>query len=342
MKWITRLLARRTLERDLADEIRQHLEEKIDDLIAGGMAREQAVRVAHREFGNVTLLEERGREVWRWNPLEDCWADLRYASRQLPRAPGFALAAIGTLALGIAASTAMFSVVNAVVLRPLPFPAAERLVSVASRDRRGAEATDLSYPTFFDFRSKANVFERIASARAGDLTLTGRGLPVQLRGQIVSWDFFQTLGVEPVHGRAFLADEEAPGVRVVILSHQTWTTEFGADPSLVGQRIMIGGEPNVVVGIAPAGFNFPPGPPPVQIWTTLARDASAGTATPATRQRGARMLSAIARLAPGVSREQAQAQLDVIAAAIARDNPDQNKNIDSTYIRPALETLLGR
>jgi putative ABC transport system permease protein len=343
MRWFRQWLARRTLERDLTEEIRQHLDEKVDDLVADGLSREQAIRQAHREFGNVTLLEERGREVWRWHLIEDCAADLRYAGRQLRRAPGFALAAIVTLALGIGATTAMFTVVNAVVLRPLPFPAAERLVSVASRDRRGPEPSDLSYPTFFDFRSKATVFERIASARGGDLTLTGRGLPVQLRGQIVSWDFFQTLGVEPVHGRGFLADEEEPGVRVVILSHDTWTNVFGADPALVGQRVMLDGEPNIVVGIAPAGFSFPPGRPPVQIWTTLARDASsAPTATPVTRQRGARMLNAIARLAPGVSREQAQAQLDVIAAAIARDNPDQNKNIDSTYVRPALETLLGR
>jgi putative ABC transport system permease protein len=162
-----------------------------------------------------------------------------------------------------------------------------------------------------------------------------------LRGQIVSWDFFQTLGVESVHGRGFLPEEEAPGARVVILSHETWTIEFGADAALVGQRVTIDGEPNIVVGALPAGFNFSFGRRPVQIWTTLARDASSATVTPVTRQRGARLLDAIARLTPGVSLEQAHAQLDAVAAAIAREHPDQSRNIDSTYVRPALERLLG-
>ena len=131
MNVLRRLLDRRRLERDLAEEIRQHLDEKIDELVAGGMPREQAVHAAHREFGNDTLLEERGREVWRWNLVEDAWADLRYAWRQWRRAPAFAIATLVTLALGIGANTFVFSVVNAVVLRPLPFPEADRLVSVA-------------------------------------------------------------------------------------------------------------------------------------------------------------------------------------------------------------------
>ena len=333
--WIARLFARRRLDRDLAEEIAQHLDEKVDDLVADGVPRQEAIGRAHREFGNRTLLEERGREVWRWHLLEDGWADLRYAQRQLRRSPGFALAAVVTLALGIGASTAMFSVVHAVVLRPLPFPAPDRLVSVESRDRRGPRPTNLWYPTFFDFRSRASAFARITCYRATDLTLTGRGLPVRLRGQIVSWDFFQTLGVEPAVGRAFLSAEEEPGARVVILSHDTWVTAFAGDPAVVGQRVSIDGEANVVVGVAPAGFEFPMERRPVQAWTTLAREGSA------TRQRGARMLDATARLAPGVSRAEAQDRLDRIAASIAREYPDQNRNIDGTYVRPALERLLG-
>ena len=246
--WITRLFARRSLERDLAEEIRQHLDEKVDDLMAGGVPRDEAVRRAHQEFGNRTLLEERGRDVWRWHLLEDGWADLRYALRQLRRSPAFALAAVVTLALGIGSSTAMFSVVNAVVLRPLPFPAPDRLVSVESRDRRGPRPTNHTYPTVIDFRSRASAFARIVIYRATHLTLTGRGLPVHLRGQIVSWDFFQTLGVEPAVGRAFVPNEEEPGARVVILSHDTWVTALAGDPAVIGQRVSIDGEPTVVVG----------------------------------------------------------------------------------------------
>jgi putative ABC transport system permease protein len=236
----------------------------------------------------------------------------------------------------------MFTVVNAVVLRPLPFPAPDRLVAIESRDRRSSAPDTLSYPTFFDFRNRAKGLERIASFRTSSLTLSGRGLPIQLRAQIVSWDFFQTLGVEPVAGRWFLREEESPGARVVILSHETWTSVFGGDSSVIGAAVTIGGEPHVVVGIAPAGFNFPLNSRPDQIWTTLAHDASSDTVTPMTRQRGARVLHTVARLAPGIAIEEAHAQLDTLASAIARDEPDQNKNIYRTYLTPALERLLGQ
>jgi putative ABC transport system permease protein len=342
MNWIRDLFARRTLERDLAEEIRQHLDEKIDDLMLQGLDRDAATRLARREFGNVTLVEEQGRDVWRWPIVEDGLADLRYAFRQLRRTPAFAFAAIATLALGIGASVAMFTVVNAVVLRPLPFPSPDRLVTIESRDRRSPEPDTLSYPTFFDFRSRATGFARMASFRGSGLTLSGRGLPIQLRGQIVSWDFFQTLGIEPAAGRWFLPEEEAADARVVVLSHETWTSVFGGDSSVIGAPVTIGSVPHVVVGIAPAGFNFPLNSLPDQIWTTLAHDASSDTVTPMTRQRGSRVLHAVARLAPGISIDEAHAQLDALAAAIARDEPNQNKNIDRTYVTPALERLLGQ
>src|SRR3954451_3305186 len=153
MIWLDRLIHRRRLERDLSEEIRQHLEEREEELVAGGMTRDAAWAAARRSFGNLTRIEEDGRAVWRWNRVEDLWADLRYASRQLRSTPSFAAAAMLTLAIGIGANAAVFSVVRAVLLRPLPFPAADRLVSVESVDVRGTpHATSLSYPTFFDFR----------------------------------------------------------------------------------------------------------------------------------------------------------------------------------------------
>jgi predicted permease len=341
MNLLRRLLERRRLERDLADEIRQHLDEKVDELVAGGLSREQAVHLAHREFGNDTLVEERGRDVWRWQLVEDAWADVRYAWRQWQRAPAFAIATLVTLALGIGANTFVFSVVNAVVLRPLPFPAADRLVSVQSIDRRSQSPDGLSYPNYFDFRRNTRTLAHIASYRSADFTLTGRGLPVHLRGQIVSWEFFQTLDVNPALGRAFVPADEQPGARVVVLSHDTWTKHLGADPSIVGQAIVVSGAPHVVAGVAPAGFSYPVEQRPIEMWTTLAHDASAGTRTPVTEQRGARMLDTIARLAPGVSIQQASAEIDGIAGSLMHQFPDQNANVEHADVRSAIDRILG-
>ena len=341
MIWLWRLVRRRQLERDLADEIEAHLGERADELVMDGLSRQEALVRARREFGNVTAIEERGRDVWRWATIENLWADVRYGARQLRGSPAFSLATILTLALGIGVNSAVFSVVDAVLLRPLPFPQPDRLVSVASRDIRGGpHPTDLSYPTFFDFRRDNRVFESMASFRDAELTLTGRGAALSLRAEIVSHEFFHVLGVPMAHGRGFLAAEERAGARVAVLSHQIWTTAFGQDPALVGQSVTVDGHPHQVVGITPAGFNFPFGRP-VDVWTPLARDAAAGTDEAVTEQRGARMLGAIARLAPGVSLDQAQAGLDVVAGALARQYPDSNKNLATTYVRPALETIVA-
>jgi predicted permease len=341
MNMLRRLIERRQLERDLSDELGQHLDEKIEALVADGVTREEAERRAHREFGNVTAIEERGREVWRWQLVEDAWADLRYATRQWRRTPAFTCAALVTLALGIGANTAVFSVVNGVVLRPLPFPSPERLVSVQSVDRRSGSPGGLSYPNFFDFRRATRTLSHIASYRNADFTLTGRGLPVHLRGEIVSWELFQALQVVPALGRAFVPADEQAGSRAVIPSYNMWATHLGGDPAVVGQAIIVDGEPHVVAGVAPAGFSFPIRHQPVEIWTTLARDAASGTRTPVTEQRGARMLDTIARLAPGASLEQARAEMDGIAARLLRQHPDNNANVPNTDVRYEIARLLG-
>ena len=342
MSWLLRIFAGRREERELAEELQQHLAERVEALVDQGVARPEAERTAQRELGNVLLIQERGRDVWRWALLEDSYADLRYALRQLSRAPLFAIATIVTLGLGIGANTAVFSLMNAVLLRPLPFPEPERLVAVRSIDRRDGHLTNLSYPTFFDFRGKSRVFEHIVCYRDEAFTLTGRGHPLQVTGAIVSWDLLPLLGVQPALGRGFLPSEEARDQRVVILSHLLWTTHFGADPAVVGASVTIDGQPHAVVGVAPAGFNFPIRPRQVQIWTTLARDADSATVTPVTEQRGARMLDAIARLDRGVSLPAAQAQLDAVGAALAAEYPDQNGNVARTSLRPELERLVGR
>jgi predicted permease len=341
LRWIRHVLTRGRMARDVADEIDLHLEEKIDELMAAGMTREAAAAAARRAFGNVTLVREESRDVWRWRPLDDVLGDIRYAVRQLRRAPSFAAAAILTLAIGIGANSAVFSVVNTVVLRPLPFPSPDRLVSVELMSVRGTPHPDsLSYFTFFELR-RAAVVERIACYRDSGVTLTGGDLPVHLQAMVVSWDLFDVLGVPPALGRGFVPDDEAPRARVVVISHEVWQTQFGADPAIVGGSITIDGEPNTVVGVAPAGFTYPIERQPVQIWTTLARDASSATVQPITEQRGARLLNAVARLPPGMSVDQARARLDGVTARLATEYPDSNKNLPATYVRPELHRLLG-
>jgi predicted permease len=343
MNWIRQLVARRRLERDLAEEIDQHLAEKVDALVAAGVSRREARVAARRAFGNVTLAQERSRDVWHWASIEDVWADLRYGARQLRRTPSFAAAAIVTLAMGIGVNTAVFSLVYAIVLKPLDFPEPDHVVAVESLDIRDRpHPTSLSYHTFFEFR-RASVFERMASYRETGMTLTGRSVPVQLDGQIVSCDFFDALGVRPALGRGFLPSDEQPGARVVVLGHDVWVSLFGADPDIVDRPVSIGGEPFTVVGVAPAGFAFPIRDRPVQIWTTLAVDASssATTVTPMAEQRGARVLDAVARLKRGMSIEEAHARIDAVAADLARREPDTNKNQPATYVKPELERMLG-
>jgi putative ABC transport system permease protein len=341
LRWIRNLFVRRRMEQDLADEVALHIEEKAEALMAAGLSREAATHAARRAFGNVARVREQSQDVWRWRAGHDFAGDISYAIRQLRHSPSFAAAAILTLAVAIGANSAIFSVVNAVVFRPLPFAEPPRVVSVASMNVRGTpRPIQLSYFTFFEFR-RAGVFERIASYRDSGMTLTGGDLPVQLDGQIVSWDLFDVLGVPPVLGRGFLASEEAPGARVVILGYDTWQSQFGGDPTIIGRSIVLDGEPNTVVGIAQKGFTYPIRNRPVQVWTTLARDASSATVQPITEQRGARMLSAVARLAPDTSIEQARTRLDAVAARLAAEHPATNKNLPATYVRPELEAMLG-
>jgi predicted permease len=170
--------------------------------------------------------------------------------------------------------------------------------------------------------------------------LTDSTPAVQVAGAIVSWDLFQMLGVQPLLGRGFLPEEEAPGADVVVLSHSLWQGRLGGDPRILERQVRINGKPHMVVGVAPAGFQFPAGNPSVELWTTLARDATAEF-TPVTEQRGNRMLEVMGQLKPGVSADQAQTRMDVIAGALARQYPDHNKNLPTTWVRPELERMTG-
>ncbi len=297
MTWLDRVIHRRQLQRDADEEIRQHLEEREDELVANGLSREEARFEARRAFGNVARIAEDGRAVWRWNRVEDLFADLRYAARHLRATPSFAAAAILTLALGIGANAAVFSVVYALVLQPLPFPNADRLVAVASVDsREGSQPAPLSYSTFFEFR-RSKVLAGIASYRDLQVTLGGSGEARVLTAEIVSSNLFDVLDVHVAAGRGFVEADERAGSSVAILSHGVWMSQFGGNLAILGRTVSLDNQPFRVVGVAPESFNYPVGTRIVDVWVTLAVDASANGVQPITEQRGARMLGAIARLA---------------------------------------------
>ncbi|PWU01693.1 MAG: ABC transporter permease [Terriglobia bacterium] len=270
--------------------------------------------------------------------------DLRLTFRQIRKNPSFAVTVIGTLALGIGATTAIFSLVNAILLRPLPFPHPERLVWLQQADHTPGTPPDtpeaLSYPDYFDWRAQSRSFEGIASYHGNNWTLTGAGSPQQVPGPTVSANFFRVLGVQPLIGRDFLPEEEQPGVHVTMLSYAFWQSAFGGAPDVAGRAVTLDGVSYRITGVMPPGFEFPLSNPAPALWVTLARDAE-GPGTPLASQRGADMLELVARLKPQVSAERAHAEMDLVARQIAGQYPDTNKTYTSALLQPMLEHLVG-
>jgi putative ABC transport system permease protein len=257
--------------------------------------------------------------------------DLAYALRRLRQAPGFTAVAVATLALGIGANGAIFSVVNAVLLRPLPFAEPERLVRL-SQTWKG-EASVYSPQNFLDVEAAARSFESLAVYDTSGVTLTGRGRAASLLGTQVSATFFDVLRVQPAYGRAFEKAENEPGkTKVVILGHRLWRERFAADPAIVGQAVQLDREPFTVVGIAPAGFAFPEG---ADLWTPLEYDARFRSSS-----RGAWYLGAIGRLRPEATVAQAREEVATIHARLARQYPDADEGVGGT-VASLQEAMVG-
>ena len=267
--------------------------------------------------------------------------DLGYAVRQLRKKPGFAAVAIITLALGIGANTAVFSVVDAVMLRPLPYFQPERLVKAESMNSQLPRSQSISYPDFFDWRSRNHTLDHLVSYHDTTFVLTGLERPIELDGEIVSWDLLPALGVEPELGRGFTADEEKTGTRVVLLSHALWHSQFAAAKSIVGHTLHLSGQLYTIIGVMPAGFRFPVNQPATAIWTTLAVDDDPTDVHSNVRNRGSHFLEAFGRLKPGVSLSQADQDLGTIAASLAKQYPKTNTIHDSARARKAVDALLG-
>jgi len=269
--------------------------------------------------------------------------DFRYALRQMTKSPGFAAVAIVTLALGIGANTAVFSVIDAVMLRPLPYDRPERLINAqsASHDNPEGGGKSLSYPDFFDWRAQNQTLEHLVSYHENSFTLTGVARPVHVDGEIVSWDLLPTLGVSPELGRGFTADEEKQGTKVALISHALWVEQFAADKSVLGRTIKLSGDPFTVIGVMPPSFRFPVNSPQNAVWTTLAVDDDPSDPKPMTKSRGAHFLSTIGRLKPGVTVEQAEQNLKQIAGNLAKQYPNSNSRHDSARVETELAALIG-
>ncbi len=268
--------------------------------------------------------------------------DMRYAVRQMLKAPGFTIVATLTLALGIGATSAIFSVVNGIVLRPLPYPEADRLVRVFEIVPQYGRFS-VAPANFFDWRQQNEVFERIAAYAPGTETFTGGDNPERIPMASVSWNTFDLLGVSPELGRSFRAEEDQPQHDgVIVLSHGSWQRRFGGDAGVLGRTITLGGQPTTIVGVMPPGFYFPNRE--AEFWRPIALN-------PVNATRGGHYLSVIARLAPGVSKEQASAGMRTIAERLARDYPQSSRDESAETIvlrdlivgpiRPMLITLLA-
>jgi predicted permease len=341
MSWLHRLFARRQMESDLDKELRFHFESQVADKVRSGVPETEARRLTRIEFGGIEQIKEECRESRGTMWVESIMQDLRYALRLLLHSPGFTITCVLILAIGIGATTAIFSLVNSVLLQPLPFPQSSRLVWVSQKDHSvpGVVPESLSYPDYFDWRAQNHTLEGIASYTGSTATITLKGDSQRFDIQTVSSNFFQVLRSSPMIGRDLSWEDERPGNRTVMLSYSFWQSQFGAEPGIVGKSITMNGHSYRVAGVMPKAFQFPIENPSAVLWKSIADEAEGNN--PATQQRGFDTLGVIARLRPGVSVEQAEADLSVIAGNLARQYPDNNKQYSSALVEPELAHMTG-
>jgi len=337
-------------DQEFEQELETHLDLLTHENIHRGMTPEGARRAALMRLGGITQLKENNRELRGLPFLETFLQDVRYALRMLRKNPGFATVAVLTLALGIGANTAIFSVVYAVLLKPLPYPQPEQLVTVfEAKPQEGIMGNGWSYPNFAELRADNHIFSEMAGTQQHQLTLTGRGDPTVVNTASVTPELFSVLGLKPIAGRTFLPEEGKPGAQaVVILSESLWRGPFGADPIIIGSSITLDKRSCAVVGVMPAGFRFPAISEEEQIWIPLVQDPLFGSWI---ERRGGHWLRVFARLKPGVSIAQAQAELDAFSARLAKEFPTENagwvirmtplQGMIVENVRPALLVLSG-
>jgi len=332
MRWLIQLFTRNRHYNELSESIREHLEEKITDLMDDGMTREDAERAACLEFGNVTLIEERSREVWQWQKLEGALRDMRYGVRRLCKSPGFTITVLLTLGLGIGANIAVYSLVDAVLLRPLQFRNEKRLVQVfEERPALGLTKDTPAPANYFDWEQRNHVFSDMAAADGDIFTITGNGRPQEVDGTRITSNLLPLLGIEPLLGRNFTTDEDKPDNAVALISAGIWRQRYGSDPHIVGKTIHLNGVAHRILGVMPFGFAFPDRS---DLWVPLAL-------TTADRlERDSHFLEVYGLLRPGVTIQSARREMADISLQLEHEYPATNRGL-STSIIPLREQLLG-
>ncbi|HZP04531.1 MAG TPA: ABC transporter permease [Terracidiphilus sp.] len=325
MGWLRQLFTRRYRYDELSESIQEHVEEKISHLIDRGMMQEEAERTARREFGNVTLIEERSREVWQWPKIESIWADVKFASRQLRRSPGFTLVALLTLSLGIGANTAIFSVVNGVLLHPLPFGDPARLMMLDEKWLPRFSHFEATPKDFLAWREQSQAFDQLGAFASIAFNLSGSGRSERVTGARVTANLPELLGVKPLLGRSFTTAEDTQGNdHVVLLGYSLWKERFGGDANAIGSVIRLNDLDFTVIGVMPAGFCFPHD---AEIWKPM------GFATEDFD--GGHFLWGIGRLKANMTRDQAQAEMDSIMPRL------RSPQIWSVNVFPLLDYYTG-
>jgi len=342
MNWLKQLFSRRRLYGDLSAEIQAHLEEKVEELVGNGMSRKEAESAARREFGNVTLMKEESHNVWRWSFIENLLSDVRYGLRILLGNPGFSIVAILTIALGIGANTAIFSVVYAALIRPLPYSQPGRLITlteVRPQEGQAAGANSQSwvtaYPDYLDWTRQSKSFQALAGFSGDGFVLHGAGEPEPIFAAQATVNFFSTLGVRPFLGRDFAAGEDlAAGPRVAILSYGSWIRRFGGDPHILGRSIQLDDKSVSIIGVLPRTFEFAPRGN-AEIWVPLHIEKDLVT------RRSLRWMPVIGRLAEGSTQGQAQAEMNSITANLAAAYPQENGAIRVVLV-PLRDRIVGQ
>ena len=342
-------------EAEIVEELAEHLEAAYEEALSLGRSEEEARGEALAQFPDWHLLEcelsraersavanlfagegggvESERGSGGSNVLEQLLKDLRYGFRMLRRKPGFTAVAVLTLALGIGGNTAIFSVVNAVLLRPLPYPEAGRLVSVYESLPQGGTGS-VSVPNLLDWRAQSDAFTGIAAYQYGDFNLREEQQPVRAIGTQVTANFFEVLGATPQAGRGFLEGEDRAGrERVVVLSDRLWRRSYGADPGLVGRDILLGGEKYQVVGVMPPSVQYPSAS--VELWVPLVFNQVQSA------NRGSHAFQVLARVRPGVSFEQAQEQMSTVGRVLEKQYPAEQEGRGVTLVRVEEEAVRG-
>jgi putative ABC transport system permease protein len=345
------LFRREQAERELDDEVNAFLDAAMDGQMKRGMSRQEAARAVRLEHGNIDATKEEAHSAGWESFVETCWQDLRFGFRTLRKSPGFTAVAALTLALGIGANTAIFSVVYAVLLKPLPCAHAEQVLNIFQQSQEETGQA-WSYPNFDELRRQNHAFSTVAGAERRRLTLTGRGDALVVNTAVVTEEFFSLFGVQPLVGRAFSEEDGKRGAApTVVIGENLWRGALGADPKILGSSIDIEKRSFTVVGIMPASFRFPLFPAVTdapEIWIPLAQDSLFGSWM---ERRTGHWLQVTGRVNPGVSMSQVQADMDIVAASIAHEFPAENngwfirieplREMIVENVKPALLLLLG-